>query len=70
MKIIAVCLFLIGVALRYMIKKRRFNRTSFNGFQSFNSYEGAWVIQLAERLGFWLGTLMAIAGLIVLFVMW
>lgn len=70
MKILAIILFFTGIALRYFIKRRRFNRRTYTGAEIFKSYETAWLTTLVEKFGFLLGTLMAIAGLIILIVMW
>ncbi len=63
MRIIAIVSIFLGLALRYYIKRRRFQRTSYTGVQLFSSYEMAWSTKLAERLGVWFGTLLLIFGL-------
>lgn len=70
MKTLAIILFFIGILIRYFIKKRKFQRTSFSGVEVFKSYEAAWSTRLVETIGFWTGTLMAIGGLIILIIMW
>ena len=71
MKILAIILLLItGLILRYFIKKRKFKRTSYTGVEVFKSYEAAWSTRLVENLGFWIGTLMLIAGVVLLFINW
>jgi hypothetical protein len=70
MKTIAIIVLITGLVLRYFIKRRKFQRRTYNGAEVFKSYEAAWFTTLIEKFGFLLGTLMAIAGLIVLVVMW
>ena len=53
---------------RYLIKKRKFQRTNYIGVEIFNSYEAAWSTRLLENLGFWLGTLMMIGGVVLLII--
>lgn len=68
MKTLAIILFLSGIILRYLIKKRKFQRTNYIGVEIFNSYEAAWSTRLLENLGFWLGTLMMIGGVVLLII--
>jgi len=70
MKILAIILLLTGLILRYFIKKRKFKRTSYNGVEVFKSYEAAWSTRLVENVGFWTGTLMLVAGVVLLIVNW
>lgn len=55
-QIIGVVLLLIGMAMRYWVNRRRFNRRTITGMQVFNSYEKA----LAQT---WLEKLVKLAGL-------
>jgi hypothetical protein len=70
MKTLAIILLLTGLMLRYFIKKRKFKRTSYTGVEVFKSYEAAWSTRLVENLGFWTGTLMLIAGVVLLIINW
>ena len=70
MKTLAIILFLSGIILRYLIKKRKFQRTNYIGVEIFNSYEAAWSTRLLENLGFWLGTLMMIGGVVLMIIEW
>lgn len=70
MKLFAFIIFLTGIILRYIIKKRKFQRTAYTGVEVFKSYEAAWSTRLVENLGFWLGTLMMIGGVVLLIIEW
>ncbi|HEY8931432.1 MAG TPA: hypothetical protein VIM55_19670 [Mucilaginibacter sp.] len=47
---IKVLLLTIGLTLRYLIGRRRFNRRNFAGLQVYRSYFIAVLVQLAESL--------------------
>jgi hypothetical protein len=70
MKTIAIILILSGIMLRYLIKKRKFKRTTYTGVEVFKSYEAAWFTKLIENLVFCMGTLMMIGGIITLIIKW
>nr|WP_294897159.1 hypothetical protein [uncultured Pedobacter sp.] len=68
MKTLAIILFFTGIILRYFIKKRKFQRTSYTGVEVFKSYESAWSTRLLESVGFWLGTFMVLGGVVMYFI--
>lgn len=70
MKITAIILLMLGLALRYFVNRRRFNRRTVTGMELFNSYESAWMIKLLEKLTFWIGTFLILGGLLVMIVNW
>jgi hypothetical protein len=56
----------IGITLRFIINRRRFNRRSFIGSQQFNSYFSSVVIVFVEKL-MMLAANIAIVGGVLLF---
>jgi len=48
--IYAIILLTIGLSLRYIIGKRRFNRRGIAGLQQFRSYKHALMVCFIERL--------------------
>jgi hypothetical protein len=56
----------IGLAVRYIIGRRRFNRRGVAGLQLFSSYEKWWFTTRIESLFNLLGLLAIIAGLFLL----
>jgi hypothetical protein len=70
MKILACIILIIGLMMRYVIKRRKFSRTTFTGVELFKSYEVAWLTRLIENIIFWIGTLMAFGGVILLIIKW
>lgn len=60
----------LGLAMRYFVNRRRFNRRTVTGMELFNSYESAWMIKLLEKLAFWTGTFLILGGLLVMIVNW
>jgi len=61
------CIFLgIGLAVRYIIGRRRFNRRGIAGLQLFSSYEKWWLITRVERLFNFLALLAILAGAVLL----
>ncbi|MEO8949926.1 MAG: molybdenum ABC transporter permease [Mucilaginibacter sp.] len=64
--IYAIILLVIGLTLRYIISKRRFNRRGIAGMQYFKSYSVALVTTIIERIVNFIAALMII-GAIILF---
>jgi hypothetical protein len=62
----AIILFAIGLTLRYIIGKRRFNRRGMAGMQYFKSYGVALITIIIERVVNIIAVLM-IMGAIILF---
>jgi len=63
----AIILIGIGLAIRYIISRRRFNRRGVAGLQLFSSYEKWWLTTRIEALFYFLG-LLAIGSGIFLFI--
>lgn len=61
---------IIGIAIRYVIGRRKFNRRSSTGMQQFSSYEKAVGITLVERFFRFIGLLLILAGLFVIAFGW
>jgi hypothetical protein len=51
-----------GLAIRYIIGRRRFNRRGIAGLQLFSSYEKWWLTTRIEALVYFLGLLAILAG--------
>ena len=62
----AIILIGIGLAIRYIISRRRFNRRGVAGLQLFSSYEKWWLITRVERLFNFLALLAILAGAVLL----
>jgi hypothetical protein len=56
----------LGLAVRYIISRRRFNRRGIAGLQLFSSYEKWWLISRIESLFNFLALLAILAGLFLL----
>lgn len=52
--------FLLGLILRYSVKRRKFKRRNALGREIFASYERAWITRWIEGLLFWGGTLLCV----------
>ncbi len=63
--IYAIILLAIGLLLRYIIAKRRFNRRCIAGMQYFKSYWVALVTTILERIINIIATLMIIGSIII-----
>lgn len=48
MRISGVLLILLGLVMRYIVKRRRFNRRGPAGLEHFSSYEKSWLTKLME----------------------
>jgi hypothetical protein len=62
--LIAFLLIGIGLLLRYLISRRRFNRRGVAGLQLFSSYEKWWFITRIEAIIYLLALLAIIGGII------
>jgi hypothetical protein len=60
----AIILLVIGLLLRYIIGKRRFNRRGVAGLQQFKSYRIALFMTVIERLVNTIATLMIIVAVV------
>ena len=49
-KIAGYCLIAIGIVIKYIIRRRKFNRRAITGMELFASFEAAWITRLAEGL--------------------
>jgi hypothetical protein len=56
----------IGLATRYIISRRRFNRRGIAGLQLFSSYEKWWITTRIETLLNFLGWLAILSGIFLL----
>ena len=56
----------IGLAIRYIISRRRFNRRGIAGLQLFSSYEKWWLTTRIEALFYFMGLLAIIGGILLL----
>jgi len=56
----------LGLAIRYIISRRRFNRRGVAGLQQFSSYEKWWLVTRIEALFKFLGLLSILAGILLL----
>lgn len=49
-RVIGLLLLIAGLAIRYIIARRKFNRRAMTGAERFRSYEHAWSITFGERI--------------------
>jgi hypothetical protein len=56
----------LGLLIRYVISRRRFNRRGIAGLQQFTSYEKWWLITRIEALFYFLGWLAIGTGIFLL----
>ncbi|MCH5684293.1 hypothetical protein LWM68_08465 [Niabella sp. W65] len=68
MIIISIVAIIVGLALRYWMNRRRFNRNNYAGVQTFKSHEHKVVIGPAEHFIKLLGLLLALTGGFLLFI--
>jgi hypothetical protein len=54
----------IGLFIRFIINRRRFNRRGVAGLQLFSSYEKWWLTTRIEALFYFLGLLAVVAGIL------
>lgn len=47
-KILAYAFIVLGIAIIYIIRRRRYNRKTFAGLPEFSSFEAAWITRLVE----------------------
>jgi hypothetical protein len=66
MRIIGIILICLGLLIRYVIARRKFNRRAMTGAQGFSSFEKAWITALVEKNIGWLSTVMIIIGFLAL----
>ena len=62
MLFVGILLAVIGLALRYVINRRIFNRRNAAGVEEFTSYGASVGIRLLESIGRLLGLLLLLAG--------
>jgi hypothetical protein len=65
MKAFGVLLFIIGLVIRYLINRRRFNRRGVAGLQHFSTYESANLNQFIEGIGMIIALLFILGGVII-----
>lgn len=66
LKILGGITIIIGVVIRYLIKRRKFNRKNWAGVELFKSYGRMHLISLLERFGGLIGLLLIIGGIVIL----
>lgn len=49
-KVAGYVLIAIGVVIKYIIRRRKFNRRAITGMELFTSFEAAWITRLVEGL--------------------
>lgn len=62
-KIYELVVLIIGIALFYWIRRRKFNRRSFAGVEGFSSFEASVFIRFVEFIGKWIAYLLIFFGL-------
>ncbi len=61
-----IVLFIVGLALRYFINRRAFNRRNSAGVEQFTSFEAATGNKFIEGAGRIAGTIMLVLGVLVI----
>lgn len=59
-------LMLIGIVIRYIIGRRRFNRRTIAGTEGFSSYEKAVFVTFSERIMMLVAKLLLVGGLLLI----
>lgn len=62
-KIYELVVLIIGIALFYWIRRRKFYRRSFAGVEGFSSFEASVFIRFVEFIGKWIAYLLIFFGL-------
>lgn len=68
--IIGISFFAIGVALRYWINRRKFNRRNVAGLEGFSSYEKATATRFLEGIGKLIAYAAILVGILFLLMFW
>jgi uncharacterized protein YjeT (DUF2065 family) len=66
LQIQGIIMLVIGIAIRYWIAKRKFNRRAITGAQQFNSYQESIFIRVFEWLAKWAGIILIVTGVILI----
>ncbi len=61
-----IVMLVAGIAIRYFIGRRRFNRRGVGGLQHFANYERAVFITLLERVFIWIANILMLFGAIMI----
>ncbi len=61
---------ILGIGIRYIIARRKFYRRTPTGLEAFNSYERAVGTTILEKLFKFLGLLLILGGIFLLFLGW
>jgi len=64
--VLGIIALVLGLALRYWINRRKFNRRAATGAEGFSNYERSVAITFLERLGKWLAWILIIFGVLFL----
>jgi len=70
MKGLAIFVILIGVAIKYWIGRRRFNRRSITGVETFRSYESMRLLRFIEWLGVLIANIFIVGGILLFLFLW
>ncbi|MDN3693741.1 molybdenum ABC transporter permease [Chryseobacterium tructae] len=68
--IMGLFFFIIGIALRYWINRRKFNRRNASGLEGFSNYERATATRFLERIGKLIAYVCIAVGLLFLLMFW
>ncbi|GAE63321.1 molybdenum ABC transporter permease [Chryseobacterium indologenes] len=68
--IMGIFLLMTGIALRYWINRRRFNRRNAAGLEGFTTYEHATVIMFIEGIGKLISYTVIMVGFLFLLIHW
>lgn len=63
LKSIGVILFIIGLIIRYIIARNRFNRRMVTGVELFKSYNRFLIIRILEKFGRLIAFILILAGI-------
>lgn len=69
-QIIGILMLVIGLVIRYFMKRRRFNRRNQYGTQGFKSYEHRNITVFGESLMRMVARLLILAGLVFILLVW
>ena len=61
--IVGIIVLILGLIIRYIIRRRRFYRRTYGGMQKFENYNKAQAIPLIEKIFMFLSTIMVFVGL-------
>lgn len=68
--VIASFILILGLGLRYLVNRRKFNRRNFSGVEAFKSYEHKTSARFIDQLLKLLAWLLILGGAILFFMIW